>query len=480
MIIDIDTIRHWFEVVGFVRLVFYPDSDLVKELKISQGEGNEEIILISKMEEGKYYNVSIGENGPNGILPLNLKYMFYNSIKEEVIYKDVFIDKIEIPNDKNSQDNTKTKRLVATINIRFKARLQQRFDISKFPFDRQYLGLKVNVRETFDLLVTKTNIDYYFQRQKYCATPFACKVAYSLSDFKHVAAFADLAPKFFQEVEKNDEKENDDKQSEDKKEGKNVEEKQGKPLYFIVMDRKASFYYQSYIIPLIFLLVSLLLILVMNPVNEDSEDAFGNRVNAILSLFIALVGMKYVILQGLSEGEEQTIIDEMLNTSFVFVLIVMIETMCYALFADINTTKSIMERSVRIPDLVIFILIFIYIIRIQLGYFFPHLIFGVDNYKIKPPFTKGFENDDALVGVIETFHGREAKNRYETSPYNENGVSTEEYGLFQYLEEKEEKSWINIARRLRQIMPLEHWLFKPCCGECVCKCCDKADDKAKC
>lgn len=324
---------------GFIRFVF-PVNDKTKDLRIKTNAKKE--YPITELRAGWSYDVRVLEDNQS-ILPVNMKFMFYNSAQEEIIYSDVFIEK-------------SPERHVAVVNIRFRAIMQQEFDLSDFPFDRQYLGIKVNIRTQYNFIVNEDDIRELVPRNLgFMISPFTCRTSFSMVGFTQVAAFADLAPPDLSKA----------------KDAKGTGEYQtsGKPLYYALIERESLFHYRSFVVPIALTMVSSLMILSTDPVEKDS---FNDRNNLILALFLTLVSMKYILIQALPEGDQETILDEMMRIMFLLLFLITIETqiMHFIVVDSFNVDYAILgtEHSVRVLDAICIVIVFIYLFFLQLQF----------------------------------------------------------------------------------------------------------------
>jgi hypothetical protein len=282
--------------------------------------------------------VALKENPPN-YLPVNQKFMFYNSVEETIIYSDVFIEKTE-------------NKHCAILNYRIKATMMHDFDLMDFPFDRQYLGIKLNSREQFFNYVLDTEhvlaVIPSSPKLSFVQSPFTSRVSFSLSAFKLVAVFADLAPA-------------------DLAPGAQAD-KPGKPLYYSVVERNSLYHYHVFVVPMSFTMASSLIILITDPVDDQN---FGNRTNLIVTLFLALISLKYVLANSLPEGQQETILDESIKNMFLLMFIITLETGMVH-FYDVDPISIPLHDGnaleLRVFDTILFFVVLIFVLLTQLQF----------------------------------------------------------------------------------------------------------------
>lgn len=260
------------------------------------------------------------------------------------------------------------ERFVAIVS-RFKAELMQQFDLSNFPFDRQYLGIKVNFRGNFNLLFTKADVLKYFPGiRDYLISPFTCRISFALKEFSHSAAFVDLVPQ--------------DSGGEKHAMPATSDQNQvtaialpptvayGKPLFYCVVQRQPVLFYRVIVIPMSLIMMSAYLILLFDPV-----DDFSDRANLIFNLFITLVAMKFVIAQSFPQDDQETILDEVMKFSFLLLFVVaFLSAITYSTGVVVSVDYG--ESHIRVLDLICGVLVTAYVIFLQLQFLLLHARLG--------------------------------------------------------------------------------------------------------
>ena len=347
----------------------------IKTRDMKSGDSTE----LSEVAMGWTYNVELYEIA-GAYLPVNQKFMFYNSRKETTLYVDIF------------KSNVNGRDCVA-LNYSVECDMMQGFDLSMYPLDQQYLGLKLNARNprfNFVRSPEEARKLVHESMHGWLARPFFVRLAYSMAGYHLVGAFVDVQP--IEALASRD----------------SPSPKWGKPLYYGVVQRSSSYHYRTFIIPMSLVQCSALLILLMPPYSQEPPyyNAFASRVRMILTLFLSLVGMKYILVNRLPESEDETIIERYAKYMFVSLWIISIETACLYLFAPVGGDEPAVDPlyndvggfQVNVVDLAFGIVLVIFLLWVQVRFIWAshHQDLRL-NDKVYKPWRVMDEEDDFFV-----------------------------------------------------------------------------------
>lgn len=257
-VIDMNQIAHTVVVKGFLRFAFrMQEVPTVQSLCEALG-----------ISSGWNYGVELPETD-GFIRPINTEYMFFGSRTEgRPMMPQIF-------SDPSADDGGG----VLVVNYSFQCELPFRPQPLYFPFDSQFLALRLNVRRhVWNVLASVP--DWIPPQTVFVAPPLQCRLSNTMSSaWSLKGAFVDLV--------------------------------EAKPCFYIDLRRRSRYWIVNFLLPALILTLASAC-----PTRVDASD-LGTRLKLQIALWMGVFGMRYVIALSRPPSVTLTILDKATNAAVV-------------------------------------------------------------------------------------------------------------------------------------------------------------------
>eukprot|EP01084_Bolivina_argentea_P127403 225333_1 len=273
---EIDTKSQTFSIYAFVN-IFWIDAAFVDGVFNEKCASNNK--HIHSMSHDEFKNVFGSYR-----LPVNVTKLFENAVSTDIPAKDEW--KIWI--------NPQTKDL--HIFLKWKGRLTEHLECEDFPFDAQYLNIKILLDTKHYNFVTKCPDFVYLASPFKYHLPITCTKFSSIVQWKMLSPWMDLRnkKKYFR------------KQNNLKKQGPEFDYS----LIKLRVQRKPYFYLLYTALPLTLIITSSFAVVSIPP------DEIGDRLGFLVTLMLTIAAFQYAISTDLPESPTLTNVDKFILSGY--------------------------------------------------------------------------------------------------------------------------------------------------------------------